>query len=763
MSNSAETPAGTLEVPEDAGKGPAGVYSRWLMELDLSSKEEECWRGRAKDVQQLYRDEKADALSGGTYTIDSGRYSTQNRFNILYSNVQTICPALFNQSPKPDVRRRYRDADPTGKVIAEVLERSLSYTMDEEDIDRFMRLAIKDQQIAGRGVTRVKYEPFFSDEEDAEGEAYEEKKYEEVEWEHVNWADFRRGPGRIWEDCEWIAFKHLFTMDAGKEEFGDAFDDVQLDYIPQGMDGKTDDSDPVADTFKRAVVWEIWDKEAKQRLFIAPSLKERPLKTEDDPLGLEGFYPCPRPLYATDYTDSLVPVEPYRFYQDQAQELDELTKRIAGVVKACKARGIYDSTIVEMANLMDAGENILLPAGDVLPLMQAGGLEKAIWMFPIEKIAVVLGYLYTQREAVKTTIYEITGIADIMRGSTAASETLGAQQLKAQFGTMRLDDQRRDVQRYARDLVRMAGEIIAEKFSPDTLAIMTDMQLPTAEQKAMAMDMAQQMEQAQQPIPKKLQKALADPTWEEALQVLRDDKQRSYRIDIETDSTIAGDQAQDQKSITELLGGISTFIQNAGPAVAEGYLPIEAAKSILMTAVRKFKMGREVEDALDMIGEEKEGEQQQDPAVAELQGQLQEMGPQLQQLQQENQVLKIEKANKQDENSIKDREVKLKEQEAFNASQEIPVDEVALAFAENEREKEKLRHDSVEAHKDRQVELAKAIFSSKDTAEGDKSEAMSSSMDEAGMMMEAITAALTAPRVLIRDEAGNPIGSETVQ
>lgn len=760
MTEPTESQAGTLEVPEDAGKGPQGVVARWMAEWDLADKEEENWRKRAKDVNQRYRDEKSDASKGGTYSIESGRYSTGNRFNILYSNVQTIVPALYNQSPKPDVRRRYRDADPTGKTIAEVLERGLSYTMDEEDLDRFMRLAIKDQQLAGRGVTRVKYEPYFDDATDDDGEEYQEKKYEEVEWCHVNWADFRRGPARIWEECGWVGFKHLFTKDAGTKQFGEVFDDVLLDYSPVGMEDKEEDT--VADTFKRAVVYEIWDKEAKEVIFIAPSLKERPLKTEDDPLGLAGFFPIPRPLYATENTDSLTPVEPFRFYQDQADELDEMTKRISGIIKACKVRGIYDTTINEMSSLMDAGENVLIPAGDVLPLMQAGGLDKAIWVWPIEKIAGVLVHLYTQREAIKTTIYEITGIADIMRGSSAAQETLGAQQLKAQFGTMRLDDMRREVQRYARDLIRMAGEIMSEKFSTDTLAIMTDMTLPTEEQKMQAQQMAAQMQQQGQEIPSKLQKVLDDPTWDEALQVLRDDKQRSYRIDIETDSTVAGDQAADQKAITELLTGISTFIQNAGPAVEAGYIPLEAAKSLIMTAVRRFKLGREVEDALDMIGED-EGEKQQqpDPQAAQMMEQFQQLQQEHQQMGQENQQLKAEKAAKDGELAIKDREVALKEFEVNNRQPEAVVDDVGLAFAENEKERDRQQFEERQNIIKAQVELAKAIISKSDNAESEVT--ADSAINDASAMMEHIVGALTAPRMVIRDEmTGEIIGSETV-
>jgi hypothetical protein len=592
--------SGGLVAVEDAGKGPAGTVARWVMELDLSDKVEKPWRKRAKDVINRYRDEKSDMNS-------PGRYSGSSRYNILYSNVQTICPALFNQSPKPDVRRRYRDADPVGKVIADMLERALSYSMDDYDFDRYMRMAIKDQQLTGRGVTRVRYEPRFTEEEDEDGEKYEELTYEEVRWEHVNWADFRHGPGRTWEEVDWVAFRHLMTKDELEEKFGEVADDVELDHSPVGME--KGEGDRVADTFKRATIWEVWSKSEKKVLFISKLLKERPLRTEDDPLELRGFFPIPRPLYATENTDSMTPVEPFRFYQDQADELDNITKRIAGIIEACKVRGIYDSTVTEMSNLLDASENILLPATDILPIMQAGGLEKAVWIWPIEKIAGVLVYLYNQREAVKTTIFEITGIADIMRGSSSASETLGAQQLKAQFGTMRLNDMQREIQRYARDLVRMAAEIMSEKFQPDTLLLMTDVKLPTPEEKMQAQMLVQQAQG--QPIPPQIQEILEKPTIEECLQILRDDNQRCYRIDIETDSTVSGDDIADQDAITKLLQGIAAFIQVAGPAVESGYISEEGAKSILMTAVRRFKMGRDVEDALDMVNEQPGGQPDQ--------------------------------------------------------------------------------------------------------------------------------------------------------
>ena len=773
----------TMETPADAGKGLPGVVNRWVTELDLADKQEADWRKRAKDTEARYRDEKVDAKN-------PGRYSGTNRFNILYSNIQTICPTLYNQSPLPDVRRRYRDADPIGKEVSEVLERCLSFTMDDCDFDRYMRLAVKDQQLCGRGITRVRYNPAFADETDEiSGDSYESLQGEEVKFEHVNWADFRHGPGRTWEEVQWIAFRHLMTRDELKSKFGDKMgEEVQLDYSPMGMEEK--DGDPITDTFKRATVWEIWARPQKEVLFISKTLKERPLKTEPDPLQLKDFFPTPRPLYAMESTDSLVPVEPFRFYRDQADELDKITVRISGIIAACKVRGIYDSTITEMQNIMDASENMMIPAQDVLPLMQSGGLENAIWMWPIERIAGILGQLYVQREQIKTTIYEITGIADIMRGSSIAAETLGAQQLKVQFGTMRRDESRRDVQRYARDLIRIAAEIISEYFTPESLQMMTDIKLPSMEEKQhvqmllQSQQMAMQNQPPPQPgqppapppeIPPEIMEILEKPTWGECIQLLRDDKQRSFRVDIETDSTISGDYAADQKAITELLQGVSAFINDAGPAVTAGYLPIEAAKAMIMAAVRRFRLGREVEDALDMIGENEPAPTEESGVNDALQMKLQieqaEAQTKAQEVEQKMQIeqakMNMESQGKQADLQMEEKDLALRERELalkeFEAQKPEPNPESKIQ-ADVMLAREKMQFEAMEADKQRQVDLAKTIMAEFNGPE----ETLTSpeqALNRAAEIMDRIKAVVEATNLPLADTtmlvAGEPEITET--
>jgi hypothetical protein len=117
-------------------------------------------------------------------------------------------------------------------------------------------------------------------------------------------------------------------------------------------------------------------------------------------------------------------------------------------------------------------------------------------------------------------------------GASDPNETLGAQQLKAQFGSTRMKRRQRAVQKWIRDLYKLKAEIIAEHFEPQVLQEMTGEQMTP-----------------------------------EVMQLLRSDKLRSYRIDIETDSTIFEDAEAEKKARTEMVAGISKFMEKWGPIV----------------------------------------------------------------------------------------------------------------------------------------------------------------------------------------------------
>jgi hypothetical protein len=169
-----------------------------------------------------------------------------------------------------------------------------------------------------------------------------------------------------------------------------------------------------------------------------------------------------------------------------------------------------------------------------------------------------------QRDAIKATIYEVTSISDVMRSATKATETLGAQQLKAQYGNSRLSPRQRQVQMHVRDAIRIAAEIIAEHFSPGTLNMIVGAQIAP-----------------------------------EVLALMRADRLRELRIDVETDSTIQPDAGEEQRNRVEMLTAMTAFAEKAIPAVQSGMIPAEIAKEMVLFGLRAFKASPQIETLID--------------------------------------------------------------------------------------------------------------------------------------------------------------------
>lgn len=587
---------------------------KWLDRINQADKAEKAWRITAGKIITKYRSDDGVDVQGNR---------RQESFNILWSNVETLSPALYNRTPKPDIRRRFADADPVAKSVSELLTRASEYTFEAEDFDRCMQYVVHDALLVGRGVARVRYDPVFvahQDDGDDDGDeptesAPDDLAAERVCFEHVQWDDFRCEPCRNWKDVTWVAFRLFLTKKELVDRFGEAGESVPCDHTSResvtGTPNSPNNSD--RDEENRGKVWEIWDRTTRRVMFLAPEAdggdgKGTILSEEDDPLSLTGFFPVPQPLYTTEDPSSLIPVPDYEIYSVLAGDLERTTKRIIHLTKAIKVAGIYDASLPELQNLYGDGDARLEPSQNVMALIERGGLEKAIWFAPIEPIIIALRDLYQHREVIKQAIYEITGVSDIMRGQTMASETATAQQIKGQWGSLRLQRRQRDVQRFARDMLRLSVEVMAERFSPETLTMMTGLQYPTNDQRMLA----QQVQAQGGQLPPEMAEIMSRPTWDDLLQVMRNDLILSYRIDIETDSTIAPDAAAEQQAMAELMAGVSNFVATIGPAVASGYLPMDVAKSLLLMAVRRFKAGPAIEGEIEKIQQPPQQPQPQD-------------------------------------------------------------------------------------------------------------------------------------------------------
>jgi len=641
----------SVEDSQANAKGPndESAIKYWMREISDARDREKTWRKEAFDCVDLY-----EAVKKKDY-----------QYNVLYSNTETFAPALYNQVPRPVVSRRFKDADPLGKICSEVVKRLISFVSDSGDcdypsFDSTMTQAVLEALVPGRGITRFKHEVEFAEvgirdnaektpeeklkagEQDNQPEPPDQEiAYETVVSDCIPWDRFTHGYAKQWRHVPWIAIDHYMTREELCQNFGKAIG-VQIKLTE--TEKESEEGSPADDKWskkrddqkgvKMAIVHEIWDKNTRKVMFISPGMPLKILRTCDDPLELDGFFPMPEPLKFFRKIKTLVPTTLYAQYQEQARELNRITVRINRIIGACKVRGFYDKRVNGIERMLQQDDNTLLPAENITMIGdQAVDLDKLIWMQPLDKLVAALQTLYNQREQIKMVIYDITGVADIMRGASKASETLGAQQLKEQWGSLRLSRMQKMVQDYARECFRLMAEIAVNQLSQDTIAKITGLQYPTQAQKEQAqaqLAQAQQLiaQQAQaQPAPQQqvpgqppapqqqqpqippqlaqsmqqLQAILAKPSWEDILKVLGDTLTRNYRIDIETNSTVDPEASEDKQNITDLLAAIGQFFQMIGPLVMEGAIPMDAAKGILMTSVRRFKFGPDIEDYLDML------------------------------------------------------------------------------------------------------------------------------------------------------------------
>jgi len=491
-------------------------------------------------------------------------------FNILYSNTDTLLPALYSATPRPKVKRRFNDNDPLGMAIARASTRMLEYLLDTnidgyDSFDDAISYATLDGLLPGRGVTRIKY--------DAEVEG-DQIKLETICLDHIVWDRVLFGYAKKWANVPWIAFEEHIDKEEAKRLGIDEEVIAKLRFTTGDEEGedKNEQEENEKGGQKTTCIYQIWDKTTRMIRLVSTNYADDFLKEPDeDPLQLANFFPIPKPLQFFEKSSDLCPTAPYHVYEAQAKELNELTKRITRLSTAIKAKGIYDGSLgSDIENLMKGDDNTFIPADKSSALAAERGFQNAIWFMPIEQMVATLQTLYQSRESCKQTIYEITGISDIIRGATDANETATAQGIKSQWGTMRLKRSQKRVQTYARDLLRIMLEIAATKFSPQTWSNMTGLQLQEGE-------------------------------WAQVLQMLQNDMQRSYKIDIETNSTILPEAAEDQKNISDAMQAFGQYLQGVTPLVQSGAFPFEAAKAMMMTVVRRFQFGDEIEQFIEQM------------------------------------------------------------------------------------------------------------------------------------------------------------------
>jgi hypothetical protein len=639
------------EYEADGGEESDGLADRssryWLECIGDAQKFFAFWNEKADSINRLYADLKKMAAT-----------NVDREYKMFWANLEVLKPAIYSRPPAPVVVPRWKDQKELPRKASELLERTLILNFEDIDLDAIMLQVRDDLATIGRGAAWVRLEAADGGDRNV--------------IDHLDRADFLHEPARNWAEVGWVAKRAWLPRRQVRDRFGAAAAKAVRLKKPDDGRGEAQISDYKGE--RKAEIWEIWSKTKGLVVWVSPGVEEV-LDVQEPFLKLDRFFPCPKPAYATLERRSLIPVPDFYYYRDQLEEINELTARISALSEALRLCGFYPGGSGDLAEAIETALKNTSNNARVIPVanfQNLGGtsLKDSIVWLPIVEVANTITSLVALRKQLIDDVYQISGISDIMRGATDPEETLGAQQLKSQYGSIRIRDRQGELVRFARDLTRISAEIMAENYTPEQFANMTQMELPTEAQvaervkaigqralKYLETPDGQQLQQnpealaaARQQMDARIHEARAAITMEKVVGLLREQRIRPFVLEIETDSTIQPDENAEKEKRAEFLSALGGTMREIVPLVAGQPAAAPFAAELLKFAVAPFRAGRALEGAIEQFAETVKGEAEkaaQDPE------------PSLEQIkaEQEDKKLALDRQKHDDEMAVRRQEI----------------------------------------------------------------------------------------------------------
>jgi hypothetical protein len=231
--------------------------------------------------------------------------------------------------------------------------------------------------------------------------------------------------------------------------------------------------------------------------------------------------------------------------------------------------------------------------------------------------------------------------------------------------------------------------------------------------------------QPPEPADQKMQRKMA--LIADAIALLRQDKLRGFRIDIETDSTIQGDAQQEKEQRIQFVEGVTKFIEISAQTVAMAPEFAPLAAKMLQFAVRGFRVGRDLESAIEDFCEKAEmdakaaaanPQQKQDPEAIKAQAVMikaqGEINSQQIEAASEAQNKQMEAQIKQMDVAMKRMEIQIAEMRAEAEMAKVHGQMIATGQEHALEAQSQMREHVMEGHKhNRELELLEAQHASK--------------------------------------------------
>lgn len=408
---------------------------------------------------------------------------------------------------------------------------------------------------------------------------------------------------RKWNAVTRLAFEYQYSYREFVEKFGRAaLKKLAVDDVKEHRTGKPIIVFEYHDKFLKEVRWfaensEDFFQPADMPQVDAANLvavKEAPESGKDeapeteivdnsDLYGLSGFFPCVEPLLINASTKEFWPTPEYFQMQDILDDIHSIVGRMFLLTKAIRVRFFFDSSVRELKSLIgETGEGggLGIPNLEQSLMNGKGSLANLVAYFPVDEMIQGLNNMYKAFQQRLDMFYQVTGLSDLIRGQTNpdSDKTFGERQMEGKFALNRIEPYQRKLQEWIKQNYQLLMEMALKMFSDDSIDEYVTPQTLDPEDK---------------------QRYVA------ALDLLKSNKRRRFRVDFETDSTVAINEQWRKRQATDLANTLTKALESTAK-VAETQPELAATElSVLKHLIGEFSDGKlyidEIQDSIQQV------------------------------------------------------------------------------------------------------------------------------------------------------------------
>lgn len=369
-------------------------------------------------------------------------------------------------------------------------------------------------------------------------------------FEPLDYKDVFIDPDIIrWARCRRVAFRFYYSKPEFIEMFGrEALTELYFRAWENG--------DESFDKNQSIEVFEYWDAYEKKcyyfgkhsEKFIKPKAEYQPKELENShnaearngPYDLRKFWPCPTPVVLNGSRKSIWPTP--EFYQvfDLLLEIDNLFSKIMRTTRAIRPKLMYDNNVdglEEAVSELNDNEAIGIPGLTGIINRSGGDINNAAQYLDTTKLIANLETYYTALTQRLELLFRLTGINDLLQGlsSDGSGKTLGEREMEQKYALNQVAEGQEKMAEFNRDIYELGCEIALKNFKDETLEkYLIPRTLPPEHKR----------------------------NYQAAIGLLKQDDKR-FRIELETDSTIAINEKYQQQASKELTNVIIESLSKA--------------------------------------------------------------------------------------------------------------------------------------------------------------------------------------------------------